>query len=367
MQVEFLIENIEGFLPTLSKVIPIHSQIPVLSNLLLEATKSGFFINATNLELGVRIKIPAKITQVGSVTIPGKQFIEALSSLPKDKVQILFDHDKLTLKCRQNQIVFQTIAKEEFPTLYDELGEKIHEFSEKELISIFSKITFAVSGDEARPELTGVLVSQKGDYIDFVATDGFRLSLKKMNNKKILGESESMIFPSRVINEVIAQKTADKVTMFVYKKANQVIFEVGDILFVGRIISGEFPNYEKVIPSSHKTQITCDREEFLQNLKVSSIFARESANIVKVKIADGKMKILSRASGVGEGEVVLDVEQEGEDNEIAFNVKFVLDILRSIASKNVILELSSGVEPAVFKTDDDPDFIHIIMPVRVQE
>lgn len=367
MQVEFLVENIENLLPTLSKILPLHSQIPVLSNLLIEATENGFFISATNLEMGVRIKIPAKIEELGAITIPGKQFIEAISSLPKDKVTLSQDKENVVLKSRDNRVIFQTIPREEFPTLFEEKGEKIHIFKDGELIKLFSKIIFAVSLDESRPELTGVYVVQKEDYTDFVATDGFRLSLKRMNGTKILEVDDKLIFPAKIIAEVMSIKSGGEISMYVYKKNNQVIFEIGDTVLIGRLISGDFPNYEKVVPASSKTQVVCDREDFTQKLRLSSIFARDSANIVKLKVEDGKIKIFSKSTGLGEGEAVLDAEQEGEDNEIAFNVKFISDLLKNITSKTIRMELLSSIEPAVFKTDEDRDFVHIIMPVRVQE
>ncbi len=366
MKAEFLIENVERFLPIISKILPIHSQIPVLANLLIEAQDSGLFISSTNLEIGIRIKIPAKVEETGATTVPGKQFLEALSSFPKDKVSISLEKEKLTLLGRGNKVVFQTISKEEFPTLFEEKGEEIYAFKTDELKQIFAKIIFAVSLDEARPELTGILISQKEESIDFVATDGFRLSLKKIKNKKILEEGDTLILPSKIIAEALSLKD-EIIKMYIYKKSNQVIFETEDTILIGRLINGDFPNYERVIPKTNKTRATVDREEFLQKIRLSSVFAREAANIIKIMVLEHEIKILSSAASLGEGEATLEAEIEGEENEIAFNVKFLNDVLKTLSSKNVEMELSSGVEPALFKTTDDPDYVHIIMPVRVQE
>lgn len=367
MKVEFLVENIDNLLPTLTKILPVHSQVPVLSNLLLEAKNDGFYISATNLELGIRIKIPAKIEEEGGTTVPGKQFIEAMGSFPKDKVSIVFEKGSVRLNCRDVKIIFQTIAREEFPTIFEHKGEKIYVFSENELSEIFSKLIFSVSQDESRPELTGILLSQKNREIDFVATDGFRLSLKRLKNKKILEAEERLILPAKLISEAISIRGQSGASMYIYKKANQVIFESENIILVGRLINGEFPNYERVIPKKGITTVSLDKEEFSQKIKLSSIFARESANIVKVKVEGGKVNISAKSSGLGEGEMFIEGEQEGEDNEIAFNIKFLTDFLRSIPEESLSMELSSPIEPALFKTEGDPDFLHIIMPVRVQE
>src|SRR3989344_4476377 len=323
MKVEFLVENIENYLPVLSKILPLHSQIPVLSNILLVAAPEGLFIYATNLEIGVRIKIPAKIEEKGATTIPGKQFIETISSLPKDKVEMVLEKESLVLRSRNNKIVFQTIAREEFPNIFEQKGEKIRTFAEGELGQIFSKLVFAVSS--------------------------------------------SLILPARLISEAILLKAPNGIKMYIYKKANQVIFETEDVILVGRLINGEFPNYERVIPEASHTKINLDTEEFMQKLKIASVFARESANIVKVNVAGGKVKIHARSSGLGEGEVILEGEQEGEDNEIAFNIKFLSDLLKNLPDTTVSMELLSSIEPTIFKTEEDPDFLHIIMPVRVQE
>ncbi|MBI4092224.1 MAG: DNA polymerase III subunit beta [Candidatus Levybacteria bacterium] len=365
MKIEFLIENIEKFLPLVSKVIPVHSQIPILSNVLLEVTKQGFYVSTTSLEIGVKIKVPAKIEEEGATTVPGKQFIEALSSLPKDKVSVTSEKDSLRVKCRDNNITFQTIAKDEFPNILEQKGEKVHTFSGEEIKEMFEKLTLAASLDDSRPELTGILISQKDGVIDFVATDGFRLSLKKIKKSKIFSDQESIILPARLIIE--AMSLSGDISLYIYKKGNQVVLENEEALLIGRLINGEFPNYERVIPTSFKTSITLDVQEFLQKLRLTSIFARDAANIVKISVSDGKVRIIARSSGVGEGEAVIEGEQKGKDNEIAFNIKFLMDLLRNIQEKTITIELSSPVEPATFRIPEDPDFLHIIMPVRLQE
>ena len=366
MKVEFLVENLENLLPTITKFIPSSSPIPILSNILLEANKDGFFIYATNLETAVKIKVAAKVEEEGSTTVPGKQIIEIINSLPKDKVVLSSNERGVTILCRNNTAILQTLPRDEFPNIYEEKGEELHVFEKDELKEIFSKVIFSVSNDESRPELTGVLFSQKKEGIDVVATDGFRLSLKKIGDKHILEELGSLILPAKLISEAIALKS-DKIVMYVYKKANQVIFEADNIMLVGRLINGDFPNYERVIPKNSTTEISLDREELMQKIKLSSVFARESANIIKTEVKDGQVKISARSFGVGEGETIMEGNQKGGASEIAFNVKFLTDFLKSADEKEVVMCLTNGVEPALFRTEGDSEYIHIIMPVRVQD
>lgn len=365
MKAEFLTENVEKFIGSLTKILPIHSQIPVLSNILIKATNEGIYFYVTNLEIGIRVKIPGKVEEEGSTTVPGKQFLEALSSLPADRAQISLEKDTLKLICRDNTISFQTIASTEFPTIFEEKGEKIHEFTETEIRSLFSGLIFATSLDDGRPELTGILVAPKENETDFVATDGFRLSLKKIKNKNIVS-GEPIILPAKLVAEAISLKNG-KIDMYIQEKAKQVIFETEDVVLVGRLIAGQFPNYEKVIPKTSKTTINLDVQEFLQKLKLAGIFARDSANIIKTTIINGKVTMQTRSSGVGEGEVTIYGKQEGTTNEIAFNIKFLMDLLKNLTAKEITMQVSSPIEPALFRTDEDPEFTHIIMPVRVQE
>lgn len=368
MKINCFTENIEKHTSLLTKIIPLHSQVPIFSNVLIEANKDGFFLSTTDLDLAVRVKIPAKIEEEGSTTVPGKQFLEVINSLPKDKVSLKTVKDSFIVNCRGNKVSFQTIAREEFPTLFEKKGEKIAEFSIEDFKNIFSKIIFAASNDETRPQLSGVLLLQSQEGAVFVATDGYRLSLEKIKKEILAKTDDRLILSSRLINEVLLLKPEkSEISMYVLKEGSQILFESEDVLLVGRMIEGEFPNYERVIPKNYKTKLLVNREELLQSLRLSSVFARESANIVKIKIDENTLELSSKASGLGEGEIKIDTEKEGDNLEISFNVKFLLDFLRSIDSENIIIEANSGTEPCLFRLKQDNSFLHVIMPVRIQE
>lgn len=367
MRVEFLIENLESYLSLLTKVVPAHPQVPILGNLLLSADSKGFSISATDLEIGVRIKIPAKITEEGSVTIPGRQFAEVINSLPKDRVLLEEDKDSVVLTSRKNKFVFQTIPSEEFPNLFEEKGTELLTFTDKELKDIFPRLTFAASLDDARPEITGIYLSQQEDGVDCVATDGFRLSLKALIGKKILEEGEGLILSARLIQELLSLKAPETIHMYVHKDGNQVIFETEQVVMIGRLIEGTYPPYSRVIPGESKTMVTIDREEFHQMVKLTAVFARESANIVKLSMDDGTLSMTSKSSGIGAGDTKADIQQKGENNEVSFNVKFLLDLLRNVDSKELIMGVNNALDPVIFRSPEDPDFLHVIMPVRVTD
>lgn len=367
MKIECLIENIEKHMSLLARIIPSHAQIPIFSNILIEANKEGFFLSVSDLEIGVRVKIPAKIEEEGATTVSAKHFLEIINSLPKDKVVFSLKDGSLSITSRGNKISMQTISPEEFPDLFSKKSEEKISFKEGEFKKIFSKLVFSVSQDESRPILMGVLLSQKDGQTDFVATDGYRLSFEKIKKTLFEADNQKLILSSKLINETLLLRDEDEISLFVLREANQVMIKSREVLLVGRMIEGDFPNYERVVPSSYKTRITLDRESFMQSVKLSSVFARESANIIRLKIEDGALNLSSRASGVGEGETKLEVDQEGENNEIAFNVKFVLDFLKNVNAKEIVFEMNSALDSGVFKPVSEKEYLHVIMPVRVQE
>lgn len=368
MKVSFLAENVQDYLSLLGKVIPTHSQIPVLSSILLEASTSEFTLSSTDLEFGVRVTIPAKIEESGGVLVPGKQFVEILSSLVREKALINQEKDHIVLTAGSSSFTFQVMSKDEFPRLFEEKGEKVGEFTTQGFFDIFSKLIFAVSQDESRPHLTGVYVVKKDAGIDYVATDGYRMSLKRTPfGKGVLDLNQGIIVSPRLIAEALSIKNAKTISLYTYTKGNQAIIEAGEALLVGRLIEGTYPDYERVLPRESKTSIVLDREELMKLLKTSSVFARENANVVNFNIALGKLHVEVPSSNLGESEAIMEGAQEGDDNHIAFNIKFVMDFLRSVEGENVTLKLNSPFEPALFTSDEDKEFLHVIMPVRIQE
>lgn len=368
MIVNFLTDTIQNNISLLGKIVPSHSQIPVLSSILLDASGDTFSMSSTDLEFGVKIVIPAKIESEGGVLVPGKQFIETLSLLSRGKVHLALESDQVILTTDTSTFKFQVMPKDEFPRLFEEKGDKTGDFTQEEFNGIFSKLLYAVSQDEARPHLTGVYMVKKGEGVDYVATDGYRMSLKRVLSDKNADKLEKgLIMSQRLISEGIAQKSAKSLSLYVYPKGNQTILETDGCILVGRMIEGNYPDYEKVIPTSSKTKIELNKSEFIEVLRASSVFARENANIIHVHISLGKLTVSVSSSSLGESKSTIEGIQTGDDNNIAFNIKFVLDYLKSVVGEKIILQVNSPFEPALFTTDEDKEYFHVIMPVRIQE
>lgn len=362
MKVTVLPENLIKYIPLINRVLPSHPQVPILSNVLLEASSAGFYIFSTNLDLGVMIKIPAKIEEEGGTTVPGKEFLEAVGNLPKNKIQIESDKDKLKVMCLENNLTFRTIDKGEFPQIFKKKGEKITSLSKKDFIEIFTSIIFSISQEETRPQLTGVFVDPKKDAVNFVSTDGYRMSIKKgWLDKKGGG---SMVIPSKLINEAVFLKGEEDVVIYKNKEENQIIFEVGEAVLVGRMIEGAFPDYERVLPQKSETVVVFEREALLQNVRLVSVFAKDTSNVVTLTVSGGQILLETKSQGVGEGEALVECDQKGKDVKISFNIKYLNEVLKASKETDLILKLNSSIEPAIFENRRG-DFIHVIMPIQV--
>jgi len=373
MKIQVLQENLIKALNIAGRSISSKAQLPVLANFLLATEKNRLKVAATNLEMGVIIWLGAKIEKDGSITLPSRIFQELVSSLPAEKIDLEVKENTANLNCGSFKASFNGISANEFPLL-PESEKKIFSFPSEIFSQVINQVAFASATDEGRPILTGVLLKIDGKTLSYVATDGYRLSVKKIETKEITKEEnlKSLVIPAKTLMEVsriIADQSKQEsvlVEMGLTKDGNQVIFLFPEIELSTRLLEGEFPDYEKIIPKDFSTKVTLDKGELIRAVKIASIFARDSANIVKFKFQEGKLTISANSPQVGENQSEVEAKIEGEGGEIAFNFRFLLDFLNSVVSEEIIFEMSGSLNPGVFRIKDDPDFLHIIMPVRLQ-
>lgn len=379
MKIICLQENLSKGINTVSRLVSSKTQLPILSNILLKTEEGRLKITATNLETGINLWIGAKIEKEGSFTIPAKILSEFVNSLPKDKVTLELKGNLLNISCQSFSADINGLPASEFPEV-PSLDGKISFVLEPEVLKrAINCVGFAAATDEGRPVLTGVLFNFKKEKIEIVATDGYRLSIKTIDNKNKKEEvfKEKIIVPARTMMEVAriiqegTKEEKEKVQISLTKEGGQIIFHYQDTDLITRLIEGQFPAYEKIIPQENTTKIIVSTPELIQAVRVASIFARESANIVKFKIQSinggPKLKIMANAPQLGRNITELDIKKEGEDNKIAFNSRYLMDLLTNIGSEELIFEMGGSLNPGVFKPVGDDSYLHIIMPVRVQE
>jgi len=386
MKVLTLQENLSKGLSLVSRFITPKAQLPVLSNILLATDRGRLKLSATNLETGINYWVGAKVEKEGAISIPARVLTEFVSFLPPEKVQLEVKDNSLGLVCSSYSANFVGLPASEFPVVPTLEEEKTFSFSSEELLKGISQTIFAASQDEGRPPLTGVLFQIKNEELVLVATDGYRLSFKKMkagkNLKEVKDFQKGLIIPARVLGElekiVGGQQGKGEIGLAITSSSNQIIFTTPEAEIVSRLIEGSFPEFEKIIPEKWTTRVILEKEGFLRGVRTASIFARESANIVKFKIHGSSpktagsslaknFKVSANAPQVGDNLVELEAKQEGEENSIAFNSRFILDFLNSTEADEVSFEMTTSLNPGIFRPVGDSSYFHIIMPVRVQE
>jgi DNA polymerase-3 subunit beta len=366
MKAVIITGNLQRGITIASHAVSQRSQLPILLNFLISAENGFLTISATDLEIGIITKIPAKTDEEGQVSVPAKTFLDLVSSISKEKITLETKENTLVLNTEGTRSTFPTSDPQEFPQVLGEEGIRILEMKKEEVEKEMGKIVFSASSDMGRPALSGVLIKGEEDGFVLVATDGYRLSLKKGLISKDSKKTISIIVPARIIRELISLPDGEIIDLFVSDKNNQVIFVVGNTTLVGRLIESEYPDYEKIIPRDFGTKAIIDRIEMQSAVKQGSVFAREASNIIKLSIQKDKIVISANAPSVGENVVDVSAKVEGEENEIAFNARYLLDLFSSVDDESLIFEMSGPLSPGVFRSEKDKDFLHLIMPIRVQ-
>jgi len=374
MKTSLITENLQKKILFVSHAISTRNQLPILLNFLIEAGEGKITISATDLEIGITADIPAKTEKEGSITVPAKTFTEILGNTSSSKINMETTQEGLALTGEGEKTVFQTIPTDEFPKLYKDKGKQIMVLKDEAIKKDFSKVVFAASLDSERPALSGVMIKEEKDGFLLVATDGYRLSLKKQalqgSKKTKTEEMVSMLVPARIIRELIQmEKDSGDGDMKVYasKEKNQIIFSQDDTVLIGRLIEAEFPDYEKIIPTDFSTKTIFERDSLQKAIKAGYVFARQTAGIIKMSIKKNKISVSANAPSVGKNLIEVEAKTTGEENEIAFNARYLLDFLSNSTSETVSFEMNGPLNPGVFREVDDPSFMHLIMPIRVQE
>ena len=367
MKLHILSENLQKKVSLLQRGVSSKSQLPVLLNFLILAKNGTLILESTDLEIGIRIEIPANIEEEGGVTVVARKFVDLINSLPAGKITIQTNNSLLDVVSTKTKSSFQTVPKEEFPTLYENIGEEFIKMSLENFVKNITPIVFAASFDTSRPALSGVLVEKAEKGILFVATDGYRLSLRiydeKIKDTKFI---KPLLVPARLFKELSLIKDSQDLKIFLSLETNQIVFNVDSTTLVGRLIEAEYPPYQKIIPASFQTRAIFDREEFEKAIKIASVFARDASNVVRLTFGKAMLQVSANAPSVGENVVEMEAVIEGAENQIAFNAKYLLDLLSAISEERIIIEMVGPLSPGVFKLEKDPSFLHLIMPIRLQ-
>jgi len=371
MNLSLLQENLNLALTNVSRFVSSKNQLPVLNNILFSTDQGRLKLSATNLELSINYWIGAKIDQEGSITVPAKEITEFVSYLPSGKIDLELKNNLLNISSEKTQSTFNTSPATDFPDFPKINPETQFEIDINLLIDSINQISFSAAIDDSRPVLTGILCIFENNSVKLIATDGFRLSFKEIKLEKSLNlkkDSLSFLIPAKSLIEVTKlAKNNQTIKIGLTTDEHQVMFILDDIELVSRLIEGSFPDYQKLIPETYSTKIFINRDELFQSVKLASVFARESANVVKINIKNNNLELTTNAPQVGQNLIKLDSKTEGELLEVAFNYKFLTDFLNICKSNEILIELNENLSPVFFHDQSNPSFTHIIMPVRLQD
>ncbi|HSL34389.1 MAG TPA: DNA polymerase III subunit beta, partial [Candidatus Limnocylindrales bacterium] len=361
-------ENLARGLSVVSRAVSNRS-LPVLTNVLLKTEDAGLKLTATNLEIGITYWVPGKIEADGATSVPARLLTDLVNSLPGGEPIVLELGDGETLHIRSGRFEsnIKGISADDFPTVQTAGERPITRIPQKVLRQALDETAFAAASDEARPILTGVLARFEGDQLTLAAADNYRIAVKTITILDPVEET-SVVIPARALHELgrVLADVDDPVSIVLAHARNQILFHLEGIDLVSRLIDGQYPNYQSVLPASHSTRAIIDREELLRAVRPAALIAHESANIVKLGVGlEGDPGITVSANAeVGDHIGRVEAAVEGDGTTIAFNARFLADVLQNVDAEQFALELNGPLSPGVFKPVGDDRYVHVVMPLR---
>ncbi len=362
-------------LSIVSRAVSPRSTLPVLANILVATDEGGRLrLSATNLELGITTWIPATIGEEGLTTVPARTFQDLVNILPAEAVNLELNEKTQTLnvKCGTSVTDIKGIDAQEFPPIpVPELSGAV-ELNVADFKEMIQQVAFAASTDEARPVLQGVMLNITEGEVTLAATDGFRISVRKAALTSPVSQPVAAIIPARALSELarIAADGEQAVSMVIPQGRGQVIFHLKDAELVSQLIEGNFPDYKVIIPRAFKTRTILNSSHFLEACKQVEIIAREGNNVVRLSLipaegGPGTLELKAQTEETGVSEVKVDATIEGSELVIAFNVKYLREVLDVIHTPNVSLETNANNTPGLIKPVGNDDFLHVIMPMHL--
>jgi DNA polymerase-3 subunit beta len=377
MKLSCLQENLNRGLSLVGRAAAARTTLPITNNVMLSTDQGRLKLVATNLEMAVSCWIGAKIDEEGSITVPAKLLTEFVATLPNDKIDVkLAPKGKtLELKCARFEARISGVDAKEFPPIPkvdDGISTKIELAALRQAIS---QVVFAAATDESRPVLTGVSAEFEGKTLTLAAADGFRLAVYKLPLLVAVNDKSTAIIPSRTLAELnrLAGDQEEPVEIRVNASKTQILFKLNNAEMVSQLVQGNFPQYSQLIPQSFNTRAVVDVTAFLRATKTAAIFARDGSGIVRLIITPGesettpgRLSISARSEEIGEDTGEIDTVVEGAESKIAFNGKYLMDVLGALKETQVAIEMTTPSSPGVFKPVGADNYLHVIMPMFVQ-
>ena len=374
MKITSLQENLKSGLFFVSHIAGKNVNLPILNNVMIEAKDKKIKLITTDLEIGIVVLVRGKIETEGVFTVDSKIISEYISLLPNKKVDINKKDSKLLIKCDNHKTTVKGQAADEFPLIPEVEKKEYYKINSEEFKKALSQVIFAVSSSETRIELSGVLFDFNKDNLTIAATDSYRLAEKNIKVETNGNKEKRIIIPAKTLQEVIrvlsavkSEEVSEKENKIeIYVSDNQILFNIGNIELVSRLIEGQYPDYKQIIPANQETDIKINKNEFTRAVKAASIFSKTGINDINLDFPVNKNKaiISSASSQVGENTSELDANVTGKDNGIVVNYRYLLDGINNIDSEEVKIEIINNSTPCVLKPLKDDSYLYVIMPIK---
>ncbi|GAB4554407.1 MAG: DNA polymerase III subunit beta [Anaerolineae bacterium] len=376
MQVSVLQDKFAKGLDTVARAVSSHPTMPVLGNILLVTEEARLRLSATNLELSITARIGAKVDLDGQITVPARTLIDLVKTLPPERIDLEVETDTQTLilTCGKFTARIKGIDAEQFPRIPSADTDGM-ELPANLLRGMIEQTVFAAAKEDNRPILMGVLTRFESDKIAMVAADGYRMAMRVEPLEKPVNQQTTLVIPARALDEIARIVKGDDGSVFITtpKDRNQVMFNLShsDVEVVSQLIDGKFPDVEQLIPKSSQTTSRVDVTDFAVACKRAEIFARDSSFTTRIKVNTDKLVISAQAQETGENEGAIDAVVQGTPLEIAFNVRYLLDVFSVLGTEQVAMETNGAAAPGVFRpvNEDgsiDTNFTYIVMPMSVR-
>ena len=380
MKVQVLQENLQRGLSIVGRAVATRSTLPITANVLVATDKGRLKLAATDLDISICAWVGAKIDEEGATTVPSRLIGDFVSQLPAATVALEVPKNgrQLRLECARNDSTINAMDAEDFPRIPEIRDGVVVQFDPKALRKAIERVEFAAATDDSRPVLTGVHIKTEGPRLTMAAADGFRLAVADIALPESPSESLEVIVPARALRELsrLVGESNEPVEMRVNPQRTQVLFAMTDLEMVAQLIQGTFPNYNQLIPAEYGTKVLVNVDEFKREARIAAIFARDGSGIIRLQMAPGdggmpgQLTISARADEIGDNEGKIDARVEGDGSKIAFNSRYLQDVL-NVLTGTVALEMTSPSSQGVFRPVDEngisePGYVHVVMPMFVQ-
>jgi DNA polymerase-3 subunit beta len=362
MKLQVTQENLNRALGSVARVANTRNTLPILANVLVKTSSNRLSLSATNLDIAITHYIGAKVSSEGSITVPARLMQDFVGSLPPGVINLELEETKLRVTTDQYKSVVNGIVADDFPVMPAITSGKAWTVSGTQLKKGLQHVVFAASNDETRPVLTGVLFHTISKKLVIAATDSYRLAEKSLGSNK---EEVRLLIPASSLHDLLRILGDGSEDVSVTHDDQQVLFRVGDVELVTRLVDGNYPDYQKLIPNRFTSEATLQRSDFVNVTKVSSLFARESAGSVTIEVdeASGSLSIRSVASQLGENTATATAKVTGSGS-ITLNSRYLLDALNALSGDTVSFGFNGKLEPTLLRDPANDEYRHVIMPLK---